>query len=862
MNKVWVAAGAAVILLAAGALWYWRLTPELAATTAFSQPSERAPAADAFSTPAFELEGMEGVTSNGQLSLYYDEATAGIAVRHEETGRVWHSNPADREADSLANGNVKDEMASQLTLTYANELGQTFKMNSFADSVGRGQVETERIAGGLKVVYTIGEASSGLDALPRKIGVERFEAIKDKAGASYNRYFRLSYALRKEQGVYERLDSQLQGTVLLKTQEAFAAAGYAEADLLRDNEEHGIAAEAKDSEIFKVAIEYALDGDQLVARIPVNEIEYAASTPPTELSVLEYFGAGGAADDGYLLVPDGSGSLIYMNRPKGLSQPYAQRIYGEDLALNRRMDGAIAETARMPVFGLRLGDAGWLGIIEAGAPLASVNAASGGIRSSYNNVYASFNALAMESVRLQSGTSERAVPQFQQRLPATDFVLRFVFLEGERASYVGMAHAYQAYLLERGLLTEKAAASEASGAETSGARGLPFYVELVGDIPKRTSFLGVPYTTMKALTTFDQAQRIAEALKALSVDNIKLRLTGWFNGGVEHEVPTDVAPDRALGGRKGLLELIAYGRNEGVELYPDVAFAKLYPQRSLTYSPAKAGVRHLNRRTADLYPLDPALGRASPEAAPTYLLTPGAVPGVADRFLDSYEAYGVPGLSVRDLGELLYSDFRVDRHVDRAQSEAISTAQLGKLKDALPGSGALMVDGGNAYAFAAADHIVNAPMGGSGFNMTDESVPFYHIVLRGYVDYAGAPMNLTGGADVTEAKLRSLEYGANAYFKWIFESNDQVKDTAYNGLYSVHYRTWLDRAAEVYRELNEALGDVADERIVDHRMVRPGVYRTEYEGGKAIYVNYTAEAVQVDGIAVGARDYAAGGEGR
>ncbi len=852
MNKAWTAVGAAALLLAVGAGYYWSLSPDLAATAPSAPPAARAAAGEAFAKPATALAGMEGVVSNGRLSLYYDETTAGIAVRHEATGRIWYSNPPDREEDPLAQGSVKAELSSQLTLTYANELGQSFKMNSFADSVEHGQVEVEPLEDGLKVVYTIGEATGGLDTLPQKLSVERFEAIKEKAGSSFNRYFRLSYALREEQGIYERLDSQLQGSVLLKTKEAFAAAGYTEADLLRDNEENGIAAAPKDSEIFKVAIEYALDGDQLTATIPVDEIEYAEATPLTELSVLEYFGAGGAADGGYLLVPDGSGALIHMNRPKGLSQPYAQRIYGDDLALNRRMDGAVTETARMPVFGLARSGAGWLGIVEAGAPLASVNAVSGGIRNSYNNVYASFEVLAMESVRLQSGTSERSIPQFQPRPPATDFVVRYVFLEGEEADYVGMAHAYQTYMLERGLLRRKTAAS---------SEDLPFYLEVVGNIPKRKSILGVPYTAMEPLTTFDEAREIATELLDRSVANVKLKLTGWFNGGVAHEVPTRIAPDRALGGREGLEALIAFGRENGVELYPDAAFGLLYPQRDAAYNPTKAAVRHLNRRVADLYPADPATGRSSPEASPTYMLSPLAVPGVVDRFLEQYEGYEAYGLSVRDLGERLHSDFRDDRHVDRAQSERIAAAQLGKLADALPADGGLMVAGGNAYALSSASHVVEAPMSGSGFNIADESVPFYHIVLHGFVDYAGAPMNLTDGADVTEAKLRSLEYGANAYFKWIYEGNDVVKDTAYNDLYSVHYRTWLDRAVETYNELSDALGDVADERIVDHRRVRPDVYVTEYESGKRIYVNYSPVPVRVDGVAVDAKSYATGGEG-
>lgn len=80
-----------------------------------------------------------------------------------------------------------------------------------------------------------------------------------------------------------------------------------------------------------------------------------------------------------------------------------------------------------------------------------------------------------------------------------------------------------------------------------------------------------------------------------------------------------------------------------------------------------------------------------------------------------------------------------------------------------------MVSGGNAYLFPYARHIVQAPMSDSGFHITDESVPFYQIVLHGYVDYAGMPYNLAQEVELREYVLQCLEYGSNVYFTWIYQ---------------------------------------------------------------------------------------------
>jgi len=65
-----------------------------------------------------------------------------------------------------------------------------------------------------------------------------------------------------------------------------------------------------------IPVEYTLQEDFLEARIVTDEIVEGEDSFVASISLLPYFGAGSQDDEGYMLVPDGSGSLIFMNNGK------------------------------------------------------------------------------------------------------------------------------------------------------------------------------------------------------------------------------------------------------------------------------------------------------------------------------------------------------------------------------------------------------------------------------------------------------------------------------------------------------------------------------------------------------------------
>lgn len=792
------------------------------------------------------VAGMKGVAESDQLRLFVDDGTGAIAIVHKPSGEIWHSNPPEREDDPIASGVNKDLLSSQLKIDFYNSFGQLNSINSHSDSVVFEQIRFDPIPNGVKATYQFGTAKKSAEDLPKMLSKARFEELSGKMDKTGQRALLIAYKANKDQSVYERNDSAMQGLQLERALKAFEDAGYTEEDLLKDAEEHGISQTKPEPRIFRASVEYTLDGDSFVAKIPTADIDYPETYPVNQISLLSFFGAGGPEAEGSIFVPDGSGALIHFNNGKTRYPAYQQAVYGTDMTMNRTEDAAREQTVRLPVFGLIRETGAMLGIIEEGAAAATINADVSGRLNSYNYVYPTFYVVNKGDVTLAANEQQRSLPMFQEQPMKSDFKVRYAFLSGEAASYPGMAHYYQQYLLERGGLPQ---APEQKLEET------PFYLQLIGSISKKKHAAGIPYRALEPLTTFEQAKTVVERLQEREIRQIKLKYAGWFNGGLDHRVPDDIKVDGAVGGSKGMRDFARYAKEQGIGFYPDVAL--LTAKTGKGFDEKKEAARTLRRVPATVYPLDLALNRRDTGRSPSYIVSPRLVGGYTEAMLKDYAKLGVDGISLSDLADQLNSDYRERSQIDRTESEELSVEALNLIREA---SLTMMADGGNAYALPVLTDITNAPMSSSGFKIEDEEIPFYQMVVRGFIRYTGQPYNLSTYTDVHPYILKCLEYGSGVYFEWIYEPNHKVKDTEFHQLYAVNYELWLDKAAAIYGQVNEVLKRVQGEPIVSHEKLGEGVYKTVYGNGIYVIVNYGDESVTAEGRTVEAESYITGGE--
>lgn len=784
---------------------------------------------------------MELMMHNGKLAFYMNKATVEFMVEHVESGDLWYSNPPDREQDELAEPFVKGVLGSQLSISYYNLKGQPGKMYTWNDSVSKNQHTVEADDDVVKVSYTLGDLSEQFVA-PKRFVKARFEEILTLiTEESKQSEFKNAYRFIESENVFEQWmnNTNKKKEALL---EILVSIGYTQEDFIKDSQDSGV--EIKEKVSFHLSIEYRLDGDQLVVTVPVSEMNPNDDYPINKISVLDFFGAAGKHEEGYSFVPDGSGALIYHNAVKPGAQPFQKHVYGTDATIVSTSRQLQSETIRMPVFGMKHQDKALFAVIEKGDAIAEIVADTSGRGHSFNTVHSTYTVANKDEIKLTGSYESNTINVFQSEMYADDIIIRYGFLPDEQASYAGMAQYYRQYLVETHHLSRL----------DDGER--PFILELSGAIPKRTSWLGIPYEKTEALTTFDQATAIVDQLLEAKVTRIKLRYSGWFNGGMRQTTPTSVSPTKPLGGKKGWQQFIRAMDDREVQVYPDVSFAKVYRGGIFDFGVKSRTSMMINRKRAIVYPQHLA-AELRTDGEPSYVMKPVALPGVVQKFIPSYAAYGLEALSLADLADVIGSDFKVSASVNRQQALSVYKEQAAVLSASFPN---VMVEGGNMPMLPYFQTVVHAPLESSGYMITDESVPFYSMVLHGYVDIAGMPVNETPDGDWRRYFLKALESGANVYAHWMFSPADTTKDTDYDHLNSHHYEDWLDESIRMYEEFNSAMSGTRSRLIVDHEQILDGVYRTTFEGGKTITVNYNKSPIEVQGITIAAQSYHVGGE--
>ncbi|MCR2821532.1 DUF5696 domain-containing protein [Lederbergia panacisoli] len=793
------------------------------------------------------IEDMKMAASSESLELYFNEENADFAIKEKQNGKVWYSNPVDRENDSLAAPENKGLLSAQVVLNYFNPNGQTTRFDSYRDSVMKEQFEFEKIENGIKIIYTMGNAEKGIEQIPKRMSKERFhtlilDKIKDeKAKKDFQKRFKF---IEKED-VYERRDGAFSKVALKRAVELFAEVGYTEEDLAQDNAEHGEeAGEAQNFPMFVVPLLVQLDGDNVIVNVKGSEIDFNEQFPINTIHILPFFGAANQDEDGYIFIPDGSGSLIELNNGKSHYQPYSARVYGKDAAVIEKTDHLTSEKIQLPVFGMKQGEHAFFSIIEEGDGVATIEADVSGRLNSYNSVYSAFVIKNSGEITLAGGSRSNTTFVFQKGEFKENITIRYAFLEGDQANYAGMASYYQKYLVDKYHLEP-----------LEQEDNIPFYLDLTGSIWKRKTILGIPYKSLEPLTTFEEGKKIVNELIDANINNLKVRYTGWFNEGVNHKIPTSIHVDSKIGGKKGLKAFSEFLSENDIDFYPDVAFTNVY-RNTITFSPSRDASRYITKKVAQVYPTNIATYRQNiTNRTPYYLLSPAKLPNYIDQFSKDYEKYNINGLSLRDLGNSLHSDYREKKVIDREHSKKIVEEQFSKLKGKFSD---LLTFGGNAPVLPYTKSILEAPLSSSNFNITDKSVPFYQMVIHGYIDYSGKPVNLNDDQYVKQQILKALETGSNVYFSWFYKDPAIVKESEFNHLISANYHLWMDESIDMYNEVNAVLKNVRNKPITSHKELAEGVYETTYDHDYSIVVNYNEEAVTVDNKVIEPESYIIG----
>ena len=561
--------------------------------------------------------------------------------------------------------------------------------------------------------------------------------------------------------------------------------------------------------------------------------------------------------DGYLFYPDGSGAVFEFsdlytktNKPNVF---WSGKIYGQDYAYYT-VSGKNQESIRLPVYGVvstsevnpvQIGGAssknydietkksGFIAILEEGEAMTNLAVSFGATTHNYASVYPVYYPRPKDTYDLAdsisvSGNTEWTV--VADRKYTGSYRTRVIMLSEDSASktpeytpsWVGMATAYRDYLKDAGVLNPLTAAEVEAQ--------IPLYIEAFGAYETTKQILSMPVDVKVPLTSFEDVATIYRDLSENEgIYNINFKLTGFANGGMLSTYPTKLKWESAVGGKDGFRDLIALAKEKGFGVYPDFDFTYISNQAAFD----GVSLKGLGARTVDNRYCSKQIYDAVYQQFTSYFdmcVSTNLIAKYYNKFADKLEGYtedGSFGLSIGTLGSDLNSNFDEDNPINREEAKEDVVNLLASMKESYK---TLMINSGNSYAIAYADHILNMPLSSSNFRYASASVPFMAMVLHGYVNYTGSPINMAG--DTAFNLLKLIENGAYPYFQLSYNTENTMllkKDEVLSKYYSIRYDIWRwsdpDAATgdgeivKQYEKLNQDLADLQRAEMVNHQFI-------------------------------------------
>lgn len=579
-----------------------------------------------------------------------------------------------------------------------------------------------------------------------------------------------------------------------------------------------------------VPVEYALEEDRLKAWVDVSKIKEEGKERIFSISILPYMASANGEEEGYMLVPDGSGGLIRLNNGKTSFRPYSQKLFDTNKALYSYMRASVSEMARAPLYGIKTRNAAMLAVVTEGAADGTVNADISGRFNNYNNIFCTFS-LRYVDIFAYENERKSDVNVYQQGAPGLNKCqVDYFFQAGTDLDYVDMAAMYREYLIrDYGLQKEKEDVN-------------PLYVTLYGAAVKKEPFLGIPVNKVLPLTTFDAAVKILEEASQAGIDRIILRYNAWSREGIWEKMPGKAAPENMLGGRDDFSTLQQAAKKHDAKLFTGVEL--LNHKRGSLLSRFFDWAKTIRGLPISVYDFKPNIFIRNESKGAGHLLKVEKISIVSENNAAAIKKLGSDGVALNDVSDTLYSDFSL-QHPGMTQTYNSIVKAAERYKQT---AGSVMVEGGTEQLIAGAEHVVNLPVGGSGFDVVDQEIPFLQMALHGIVSYTIPSINLSPNPD--KMLLKALETGSKLHYTWIANPNADVKDSNLDMLYGAYYKDWMSVAADQYQTMKDIASTVGNRFITGHEQLGDGVYKTTYEGNVSVTVNYNNETVQANGKSI------------
>ena len=546
--------------------------------------------------------------------------------------------------------------------------------------------------------------------------------------------------------------------------------------------------------------------------VPANEIEETTADKLLDMEIAPLLGATGTRDEGYILIPDGSGALIRFNNGKTKAGSYKAQVYGSDKTFAATVDNNTMLRAALPVLGMDCGDYGLMAVATQGDAHAYVNAAVSGVTNSYNTMNFSFSVRAKGEYTIgEENYNARTVNLYQQdKSTLGRYEVSYYPLPEGACDWTSMADAYGNLLL---------------GDRTAEAESR-VSLRFEGMIYKDKPFLGIPVSTAIPLTPYDSAAEILQVLADAGIPAVA-EYQNWNNNTARNRMG-GVKASGTLGGSKAFSALLEQAERLDAPVYFTTNALSFSSENALIARFTDAATK-LSSFPVELHTFSLSTHKEDETIAHDYVIKADKA---ADKAADLLAAYGKLGAkaSLGDAANLLYSDY-TSKTGNRSALKAAVT-------ELLDGAGATLMSWPNAYALPYAAYVTDVPMHASSLSLADEAVPFYARVLQGRVGFSGAAVNLAD--EPRTAFLYALESGGDLAFTLAAENTDELRFSDDSALYAIRFEDWKETIIAMQTELNavrSGLGSLISREAAGKTVT------LRHDGG-VLVLNYDTAAAQ------------------
>ena len=562
-----------------------------------------------------------------------------------------------------------------------------------------------------------------------------------------------------------------------------------------------------------------LDDDYLVVEVPNESVSEGDTYKLRSIKTYPFLGAVyGNTIPGYILVPDGSGALIRYQEIDVNSDIYEFRYFGQDNSIQNALDRE--PILAFPVSGVVLGvnQHGFISIVEEGAEFASLTVSPAKRNLKYYYTYNEFVYRSLYQTPLSESEAESASGRLviEENTNSCNVVLKYKFLDGMDANYVGMANNYQDYLLANDLIVDK----------VDDSTIISIFLDVIGSETK-SGFIFDEYLEM---TTLAELQYILEDLNNQSIKS-KVVYKGFTSDGFTSSGLVAGSVSNRLGTKSELNSLIDFTDNFDIDLY--FYFDPLMVYEDASFNLYKDIARRINQ---NLY-------QETGFTKDKYYITPQRVVEVLGDSINKLVENNIENFAIGSIGNTLYSDYSNDEDsIDRSEAIDLYQTKLEAINQNI------VMYQNNLYMLRYTDSYLIMPLTSSRYRIYTDTVPFTSYVLSGLLDVYSPYQNFSSSSRVELLKM--VDYGVYPSYILTDETAYALQNTELKQIYSSSYNTWKNKITFDYDFIYEALDSIVNAKVVSRNYEDIGVYKISYSNGVVIYVNYTNDQITYPGFVI------------